>query len=217
MTISRVLIAEPIYHALVPLVYGNRIKFWKNVFIGEYVAEQLVAEFGVVSNTVVSYDVNSLIMGPRRNIRSARATAIKMAREKKASHVLFIDDDILVPEDILERLLRVDKDIVGGLMHRDDGMPIVFTKPPEGWLHWEDHPKDRPFQCGGVGAGCMLIKTSVFDKIDKLSVGLQCRIWYFTYDQGPASMDLLFCRTAIRAGCEVWCLPDPPCQQLSHY
>jgi GT2 family glycosyltransferase len=139
-----------------------------------------------------------------------------MAREKKASHILFLDDDILVPHDILQSLLYVNKDIVGGLMHKDDGMPIVFRKrmigTPEDY--WTDHPDNVPFECGGLGAGCMLIKTSVFDALDGIFPGTH---WYFNYDEGGRSMDLRFCEMATIAGCEIWCVPYPPCQQLSHY
>lgn len=205
MSIPRVLIAEPIYHALEPLVYGNRIKFWDDV-LGRCGRQGL-------------YDANSLILGPRRNIRSARAEAIRIAREKKASHIFFLDDDVLVPEHILELLLRVDQDIVGGLMHKDDGNPIVFRK--ELWdglpAHWTDYPQTlQPFECGGVGAGCMLIKISVFDRLDTASPNYG-DMWYFNYDETGKSMDIRFCRNAMSVGAKVWCVPFPECQQLSHY
>lgn len=202
MSIPRILIAEPIYHALEPLVYGNRIKFWDDV-LGRCVRQGF-------------YEANSLIMGPRRNIRSARAEAIRIALEKKASHLFFLDDDVLVPDHIVEMLLRVDRDIVGGLMHKDDGNPIVFRKELVDGVedYWRDHPKVIPFECGGVGAGCMLIKTSVFDLLYQ---HFPTHRYSFNYGEDGRSMDLRFCRHAIQAGASVWCAPFPECQQLSHY
>lgn len=208
MSIPRILIAEPIYQALVPLVYANRIQFWKNVW-----GNDVIQAF---------YDANSLIMGPRRNIRSGRAEAIRIAREKKASHILFLDDDVETPDHILQLLLDVDQDIVGGLMYKDDGNPIVFRKELIGGLasHWFDHPKPYPFECGGVGAGCMLIRTSVFDRWDQAFPVRKvpgAHRWYFNYDDTGMSMDIRFCRTAMAVGASVWCVPFPECQQLSHY
>jgi GT2 family glycosyltransferase len=194
-------------------VVANRKPFWKQVWTKDTLKYNTVDGINYVAQ---AYDENSLVMGPRRNIRSARAEGIKIAREKKASHIFFLDDDILTPPDILFRLLEVNQDIVGGLMHKDDGMPIVFRIEAFGTNndHYTDHPKDVPFRCGGVGAGCMLIRMSVFDKMDRSWPG---SLWYFNYDETGMSMDYRFCQRAMFAGCEVWCLPDPPCQQLSHY
>lgn len=201
---NKILVAEPIYHAMPPQVYFNRIAFWKDVYGDE--------EQGF-------YKTNPMILGPRRNIRSARDLAIRKALEMKATHVFFMDDDILVPPQILGVLLRLDKPIVGGLIHKDDGTPIVFYdrmperlyEPDCGELPWLYHPREGAFECAAVAAGCMLIQSEVLHNL------LETDRWAFTYDETERSMDVRFCRKARKAGFSVWCWPDVPCQQIRHY
>lgn len=209
----KVLVCEPIYLGLHPSVYMSRIRFWSKLQSHRILGD---------------YKVNPLVIGPRENIRTARTKAIREAIKSAATHVLFMDDDIQVPANILKELLILDKDIVGGLMHKDDGTPIVFRDPdaPEGKgvqatsilgdgeTAWVDHPSDA-FECAAVGAGCMLVKTNVFVEVItrfSLFTGM-C----FNYDETPRTMDVRFCRMARSIGKEVWCLPDPPCIQIRHY
>lgn len=234
----KVLIAEPIYQALPPQVYYNRIAFWKTVFAND-------EEQGF-------YRAKPMVMGPRRGIRSARDLAIDAVVEQKATHLLFLDDDILTCDDILAQLLAVDKPIVGGLIHRDDWMPIVFRDvtlvdnpgaieayvgEEVGEVVWQDHPKEGAFECAAVGAGCMLIQAdvlrSLLNPIAKI-VDLICqychrvgfhapdcpvepRRFLFNYDETGRTMDVRFCRMARNAGFSVWCWPDKPCKQIAHY
>lgn len=214
---DKILIAQPIYHGLRPDVYANRVEFWQETFSDK------------------DYTVQSLVMGPRRPIRSARHYAIEKAIERKATHLLFLDDDILVPPTILECLLDVDEDIVGGLMHRDDGTPIVFQAFSEvrgmwvkdsggighsvdisdgGEVPWLDHPKTGAFECAAVGAGCMLIRVDV---LRKMTSSLAEPGFLFNYDATARSMDVLFCRKARQQGFSVWCWPVVPCIQVKHY
>lgn len=207
----KILIAEPIYHALPPAVYFNRIYFWQQCFALQ-----------------VSRDirVKPIVMGPRRAIRSARDLAKVTAFEMDATHVLFLDDDIRVPPTLLEHLLAVDKPIVGGLIHRDDGVPIVFRDlglkddaaaieiyagEPIGEVPWMDHPKQGAFECAAVAAGAMLIQVPVLRKL------AENHRWLFNYDETSRSMDVRFCRMARDAGFSVWCWPDEPCTQIQHY
>lgn len=203
---DKILVAEPIYSALRPEVYANRIKFWMQTFVAE---------------SAGTYRVNSVVMGPRRSIRSARDEAIKVALGLRATHLFFIDDDIILPDHILNILRLQDKPVVGGLIHRDDGAPIVFQKPAgslkdyltvdSGEMVWEDHPEKGVFECAAVGAGCMLIQTEVLHNL------VETDRWAFNYDETERSMDVRFCRKARAAGFSVWCWPDNPCVQINHY
>jgi hypothetical protein len=109
---NKILIAEPIYSAMPPSVYFNRIAFWKETFAED--------ERGFGPN-----HVRSMVIGPRNGIRIARDKAVRAALEHKATHLFFMDDDILVPPDILSNLLAVDQPIVGGLIHRDNGGSVA--------------------------------------------------------------------------------------------
>lgn len=207
----KILIAEPIYQALVPDVYHNRIWFWRDVW---------------VKDAIQRYHARPITLGPRRAIRSARDVAIREAIANGATHVMFLDDDIKTPPDILSLLLDANKPIIGGLIHRDDGAPIVFRLGTEtdnseamllyaghevGETVWRDHPKTGVFGCAAVGAGCMLIRAEVLHNI------IETDRWAFNYDDTERSMDVRFCRRARKAGFSVWCYPDKPCEQIKHY
>jgi hypothetical protein len=213
--VNKVLIAEPIYHAMPPSVYFNRIAFWKEL-----------EKYGMNGYALPLTKTMPMVMGPRRAIRSARDLAVNESFSRGATHVLFLDDDILTPEDILIQLLQVNKPIVGGLIHRDDGSPIVFRDLrlsdnsgainayagyDVGEVVWRDHPTKGAFECAAVGAGAMLIQVEVLKELKKT------KRWLFNYDDTDRSMDVLFCRLSRAAGFTVWCWPDKPCTQIPHY
>lgn len=205
---NKILVAEPIYHAMPPKVYFNRILFWKDEH---------------------DFKLRPYVMGPRQNIRKARALAIETAIAIEATHLLFVDDDILLPDGIVSQLLAVDRPIVGGLIHRDSGEPLVWREPRMtddmgainayaghdlGELVWTDHPKKGAFECAAVAAGCMLIQVHV---LKHLLLRKGDRRWLFNYDETERSMDVRFCRMARQNEFGVWCWPDDPCIQIQHY
>lgn len=120
-----------------------------------------------------------------------------------ADWVLYLDDDQVLAPDTLTKLLARDKDIVSGLYvaRAAPFQPHVYDIEDEkGWC------KFRPLTPGSkglvkvkaVGAGCMLVKTEVFRKME--------RPWWRL---GQIIMDgwgddLNFCHRAREAGFEVW-------------
>lgn len=107
---------------------------------------------------------------PRRlSIDRMRNMTAKVALEMEADYLMFIDDDVVVPIDCLQKLLAVDADIVAGwtlirgypfqnmFFHKDDNQGlIVDTKmyEPEGIIDVD-----------AVGFSCALIKCSLLKKL----------------------------------------------------
>lgn len=203
----KVIVAEPIIAGLDPRIYFNRLEFWKHCWSPSTASRaQFVAR--------------PIVIGPKRNIRAARDEAVQAALSTNATHLFFIDDDILVPPNILEELLKADKDIIGGLMHNDKGDPIVFQdffeSDGKGGLlitetFYENHPKSGVFQCTAIGTGCMLIKVNVLKTLHNSRPDIR---FLFNYDHTARSMDVNFCRLARSEGFTVWCWPDIPCEQM---
>jgi glycosyltransferase involved in cell wall biosynthesis len=87
------------------------------------------------------------------------------------THVLFLDDDIVVPEDALVKLLSHKKEIIGGLCTKRIDPPIpnmrymnenadgVFFRYIERW------PDDELVEVGAVGTGMMLITKEALEQI----------------------------------------------------
>jgi glycosyltransferase involved in cell wall biosynthesis len=106
-----------------------------------------------------------------------RNLAIERAQENACTHILFIDDDVYPPFNIIEKLLAHDKDIVTALYlarhypHR----PYLFCREnPDGSHIWKHlHPDETGLiEVTNAGLGACLIKMSVFDKLEKPYVRL---------------------------------------------
>ena len=50
----------------------------------------------------------------RMAIDTARNTAAQMALSRECDYLMFIDDDVMIPPDTLEKLLKADKDVIAG-------------------------------------------------------------------------------------------------------
>ena len=59
-------------------------------------------------------DIFALHTPRRHSIDRARNASAKMALEGDFDYLMFIDDDVIIPDDILEKLLAAEKDIVAG-------------------------------------------------------------------------------------------------------
>lgn len=102
---------------------------------------------------------------PARN----RNIAIREAIHHDCSHILFLDDDVIVQPDVLKRLLAHDKDIVTGLymMRNFPHKPIVFSySNDKGECAWMDISGKRGLiEIVNTGLGLALIKVDVFKKM----------------------------------------------------
>jgi GT2 family glycosyltransferase len=92
------------------------------------------------------------------------------------THILWIDDDILFNIKDIERLFKVDKDIVSGLylMASGENYAVVEKWDEEffarnGYFHFlskEDlKNKDSVFKVSYVGFGFLLIKKGIFEQL----------------------------------------------------
>lgn len=88
---------------------------------------------------------------------------------KPWTHVLFIDDDIVVEPDALERLLSHKKDIVAGICTRRNDPPVPnirFYEADTGETRqiWE-WPENELIEVDAVGTGLMLISRHALEQV----------------------------------------------------
>jgi len=103
-------------------------------------------------------------------ISYARNMAVKeFLADKQNTHLLFIDSDMVVPEQAIPIMLNHNKLVVSGwyLSRTGNQKPMVFNQTKYGWasLTVEDiinNPK-RLMQVDAVGAGLLLISRQVFE------------------------------------------------------
>lgn len=140
-----------------------------------------------------------------------RNSAVEAARSNNATHLMFVDNDMVFPASGIQRLIDADKDIVGGMYNARGvpGQPVVSTvkmidpatDPNAGKTYATEFPAQL-FKCYGLGTGFMLINMQVFDKLEKP---------YFISGEssnGNAfTEDIYFCDKAHKAGIDAWCSP----------
>lgn len=107
---------------------------------------------------------------PGRSVEEARNVAVASAKELGAHYLFFLDDDVLVPNQGLRRMLhKMENEPQWDLV---TGVVPVKTKPPEpcvfrghrpgpywGWTFGEF------FEVDACGMACCLIRMDAFDKV----------------------------------------------------
>ncbi len=143
-------------------------------------------------------------------VTANRNAIVKVAQDQKATHILYIDSDMVFSSDSIVRLLAHNKDIVGvNYLMR----PAINTSGPISTVKLinkkgvqvagtsRDIP-DKLFEVYACGTGFMLIKTSVFNKFT--------RPYFKTREEEDGEFyteDFEFCGRARLAGYDVWCDP----------
>lgn len=134
------------------------------------------AEFG---RYAVFHDYLNLLEKPEGTIctlthgqspAKARNLIIEAALEHDCTHILILDDDMVIPPDTLKRLLARDLDIVSAyyLMRNYPHQGIIFDKAePDGKCYWYEVRDDETdlVEVVATGFGCVLIKIDVFHKL----------------------------------------------------
>jgi hypothetical protein len=117
----------------------------------------------------------------------ARIELVEKALEAGSSHLMFVDQDVVLPKHALPRLLSLNVPVASGLyFHKLSAMPVAFTLGPEGQPRARVQdlrelpplsvigtaPPSIPCPCGvqgdhvhpvaGTGLGCVVIHTGVF-------------------------------------------------------
>ena len=158
----------------------------------------------VAYHTINTTDAVSLKISQGTLIQNQRADLSLEAMGEGCTHILFIDSDMTFPQDMIQRLLKHDLDIVAtncarrrmptgptAQIYKDNGeRELVYTMPESTGLQ----------EVGSVGMGVMLIKANVFAKL--------AEPWFETpwrHDKrGYIGEDVFFCKKAREAGFKIW-------------
>lgn len=147
-------------------------------------------------------------------IDHARNKLVENAIESGCTHILFLDSDMTFPKDLIEKLLKQDKDIVGGMyVNRHVQTTIVAYQLGKNGLYRNityDKPKGL-VEVDGIGTGALLIKIDVFKNLPKP--------WFKFALHKPSgntiSEDLMFCKLAKSNGYKIYCDTNCNCGHLT--
>ncbi len=162
------------------------------------------------------FDFHIVIAEHGYTIAENRTICAVRAIRNKSDFLLFIDDDMIFPANTCERLVSLDKDIVGPPYRgRTINSKRIVTLLNGNKVNLDEpHGKefDEPFEVQAKGTGVMLVKTEVF-KMD--------RPWFdFEFsDLGACTMgeDYFFCRKAREKGFKIWCDPTLSIKHIGDY
>lgn len=142
-----------------------------------------------------------------------RNMTIKQALQNGATHIMFIDHDMIFPGDGIKKLLEADKDVIlanynaRGVVSREKNIVEIASTLKIGKkgdykkMDPEQLPKDKLFKVAAGGTGFMMIKTEVFKKLPYP--------WFVAAEiEGSwTTEDIYFCELLQEHGFEIWCDP----------
>lgn len=116
------------------------------------------------------------------------------------THLFFVDSDMVLPSDALMKLLKDDCDIVSGLYRKrvPPHEPLAYRMDKNKTFQPIAAKEKGLIEVDVVGAGCLLIKRQVFEKIPGIWFQSQWR------EEGHISEDFFFCEQARKAGVPVF-------------
>jgi len=155
-------------------------------------------------HTLNTTDAISLKIMQGTIIQNQRADLCLDAMREGCSHILFIDSDMTFPQDMVQRLLKHDVDIVAANCARrrmptgptaqnydENGVrTMVYTMPDSTGLE----------EVGSIGTGIMLIKKEVFQNMSEPWFDMP---WQ-TGKRGYMGEDVFFCKKAQELGFKVY-------------
>ena len=192
----KILAGVPCYNSVQPEPFLNFLTFSQRTGIAE-------------SNGL--YSVRWCVPGPRMKTVTARNILSALAIEGKADYLLLIDDDMVVPKNLLDSLLRRNVPIVSPIFFRATPPidPLVYDLAPPGYrLPYYDYPKNALFETGGGnGTGVMLIATEVL-------MAMTDPIWVGSTDPDIGE-DIVFCDRARSLGYKSYCDSTIEARQMS--
>ena len=158
----------------------------------------------VAFHTINTMDAVALKINQGTLIQNQRADLCLEAMGEGCSHVLFIDSDMTFPQDMVQRLLAHDKDIVATNCARrrmptgptaqrtlpDGSRELIYTMPESTGLE----------EVESIGMGVMLIKRKVFESLTEPWFETPWR----TDKRGYIGEDVFFCRKAAAAGFRIY-------------
>ena len=136
-------------------------------------------------------------------IAENRENIVKTAQQLLCSHIFFVDHDMKFKGDTVAKLLAHDKDVVG-VLYNCRYLPLTPTTSfygANGGITRDIPATKDLIEVPVVGAGCMLIKTSVFANLSKPYFPME------NDDDGNrvVTEDAGFCAKVIESGAKVWC------------
>jgi hypothetical protein len=143
---------------------------------------------------------------------------------KDLTHILWLDVDQIYPSNIIDKLVKADKDVIGSVYFKRDypHAPVVYVKNNN-----EVNPytpvdlslnKKIPLEVDGIGFGGMLVKREVYDNLGDDKWATYGKNFHIpTAETHKESHDLNFCQTLQNRGYKIWVHNDVYAYHISKF
>jgi len=141
-------------------------------------------------------------------VTSARNGLVQKFLKSDCTHLLFVDDDTIIPHDTADRLFLLDTDIAAGVYPMVFNGAIVISALPLGWqgAAWPEPWIEGVFPVEHCGLGCALICREVLEAMQ-----YPWFTWLETREGGYVGEDVEFCRQAHKRKFTILCDGDLHC------
>ncbi|KKN70129.1 hypothetical protein LCGC14_0434540 [marine sediment metagenome] len=189
----------------------------KRILCGVPIPPNFMADARVVAQVEAWHAAGDGVESYYPTTRSAESGQHKIVHfalyaKPRATHILFLDYDVIPRPNTLKRLLSHDKDIISGVYPIYKNRKIVWclsTEEPFAAMSINDIPNNI-FKAKTICNGMMLVKTEVFDK-------LEWPYWESKWKPGGYEIlgaDVHFCMKARDAGFDLWVDPKVKCEHI---
>jgi hypothetical protein len=138
----------------------------------------------------------------------ARSLGCQRTLETGHEYMFFLDDDIILPPDIIPRLMARNKDIVGGLYYRRQlpAAPVMMKETEQGTQWICDYQPGSLVEADLIGSGCLLVKRKVLEIMPPPWFEWKCDPfrWPDLKPMERCSEDYDFCRKARALGFKLY-------------
>ncbi len=138
-----------------------------------------------------------------------------MMKSPDFTHIFFVDSDMVIPKDALIKLFKQDKGIISGLyFHRNPPHePHLYKIEKENLVSIKNYQKNSTAECDAVGAGCLLIRRDVFEKLKPAAKFVDGQHQFFVTTP-TVGEDIFFCELAKKNGIEIFCDTSVKCGHI---
>lgn len=160
----------------------------------------------------------SILIDTHIPLDRSRNNIVEMAKQQNCDYLFFIDSDVLIKKDHLERLLSYGKDAITGVYYQriSPYNPIMRKRVAENLyipVELNNNINNNDIiEVDGSGMGCFLIKTDIFDRIPYPWFEFKYHKVHGKWDQ--LAEDLYFCQKLQNIGIKIYCDPIVQCTHV---
>lgn len=171
------------------------------------VYESHLAAIGGLAKEGVIVEPKSVVVTGKMGLAAASNEIVRAAIALKPDYVFWTEMDMLLTgstiRTLLKHAIKYDLDVLSGVYFlRGNGQPCLFRRNNMPGYSEYSHtpltsfPENSIFQLEGTpGVGCVLFKTSVFEKIEEP---------WWDDQEGKCGQDIYFYTKLHKAGVKVW-------------